>query len=169
MFSYYKFCSICFVNYFTREYGTWNRQVFEQCSHANKMLGFVKWNTRHIQSTMANLIRSIYLTIVKPHLGYATQVWVPQSIYLISNLEKIQRRATKYILKLPFSCCQSYEKRLKTLSLLPISYWHEYLGMLLFFKITRGLVNIEPTIVPIARSTRYTIVCQYSRYQIPFT
>ena len=118
---------------------------------------------------MANLIRSIYLTIVKPHLGYATQVWVPQSIYLISNLEKIQRRATKYILKLPFSCCQSYEKRLKTLSLLPISYWHKYLGMLLFFKITRGLVNIEPTIVPIARSTRHAIVCQYSRYQIPFT
>ena len=106
---------------------------------------------------MANLIRSIYLTIVKPHLGYATQVWVPQSIYLISNLEKIQRRATKYILKLPFTCCQSYEKRLKTLSLLPISYWHEYLGILLFFKITRGLVNIEPTIVLIARSTRLPI------------
>ena len=52
--------------------------------------------------------------------------------------------------------------------LLPISYWHEYLGMLLFFKITRGLVNIEPTIVPIARSTRHTIVCQYIRYQILF-
>ena len=134
-----------------------------QCSvHANKLHGFVKRFTCHIQST--DVRRSIYLTIVKPHLGYATQVWVPQSIYLISNLEKIQRRATKYILKLPFSCCQSYEKRLKTLSLLPISYWHEYLGMLLFFKITRGLVNIEPTIVPIARSTRHTIVCQYSRY-----
>ena len=141
---------------------TWNRRVSEQCSRANKMLGFVKRNARHMQSTIVR--RLIDLIIVRPHLGYATQGWAPQSIYFISNLEKIWRRATKYILKLPFSCCQSYEKRLKTLSLLPISYWHEYLDMLLFFKITHGLVDIDPTIVPITHSTRHTIVCQYSCY-----
>ena len=95
---------------------TWNRQVSERCSRARKLLGFVKRNTRHIQST--NVRRSIYLTIVRPHLGYAAQVWAPRSIYLISNLGKIQRRATKYFLKIPFSCCQSYEQRLKTLPLL---------------------------------------------------
>ena len=62
--------------------------------------------------------------------------------------------------------CQSYEQRLKAFSLLPISYWHEYLDMLLFSKITHGLVDIDPKIAPIARSTRHTIVCQYSCYQI---
>ena len=66
---------------------TWNRRVSEQCSRANKMLGFVKRNARHMQSTIVR--RLIDLIIVRPHLGYATQGWAPQSIYFISNLEKI--------------------------------------------------------------------------------
>ena len=132
------------------------------------MLGFVKWNMCHIKST--NVRRSIYFTMVRPQLSYATQVWAPQSIYLILNLEKIQRQATRYILKLPFSCCQSYEQRLKTLSLLPISYWHEYLDMLLFFKITHSLVDIDLTIVPSACSTRHTWLSAntaLTKYSVP--
>ena len=41
--------------------------------------------------------------------------------------------------------------------------------MLLFFKITRGLVNIEPTIVPIARSTRHTMSANtaVTKYPLP--
>ena len=96
-------------------------------------------------------------------------IYFTKIFYLISSLEKIQRWVTKCILKLPFSCCQSCEQQLKTLSLLPISYWHEYLDMLLFFKITHGLVDIDPTVVPITHSTRHTIVCQYSCYKIVCT
>ena len=119
----------------------------------------------HIKRT--NVRKSIYFTMVRPHLSYATQVWAPQSIYLILNLEKIQRQATRYILKLPFSCCQSYEQQLKTLSLLPISYWHEYLDMLLFFKITHSLVDIKPYNCSYCLFCKtHMIVCQYSSYQI---
>lgn len=46
---------------------TWNCQVLEQCSRANKLLGFAKRNTRHKQNTSVR--RSIYLTILRPHLG----------------------------------------------------------------------------------------------------
>jgi hypothetical protein len=45
---------------------------------------------------------TLYLAIVRPHLGYATQVWSPQSIDLIRRVERVQRRATKVILNLPF-------------------------------------------------------------------
>ena len=41
--------------------------------------------------------------------------------------ERIQRRATKYILSLPFLCEESYEDRLIKLALVPVSYWHECL------------------------------------------
>ena len=47
----------------------------------------VKRNARHMQSTIVR--RLIDLIIVRPHLGYATQGWAPQSIYFISNLEKV--------------------------------------------------------------------------------
>ena len=56
--------------------------------------------------------RVIYLTLVRSHLGYATQVWAPQSKELIPKTERIQRRDTKYILNLPFLCEESYKDRL---------------------------------------------------------
>ena len=74
----------------------WNNQVVEQSSRANKLLGYIRQNAQFIQNTSAR--RALYLTLVRPHLGYATQIWLPQSINLIARLEKVQRCATKFIL-----------------------------------------------------------------------
>ena len=101
--------------------------------------------------------RSVYPNLVRPLFGYATQIWAPQSIKLITRIERTQRRATKYVLKLPFSCTISYMDRLKSLDLLPLTFWHEYLDMVFFyFKIIHGLVSVDPSIVPKARITRPT-------------
>ena len=100
--------------------------------------------------------RSVYLNLVRPLFGYATQIWAPQSIKLIT-IERTRRRATKYVLKLPSSCTISYMDRLKSLDLLPLTFWHEYLDMVFFyFKIIHGLVSVDPSIVPNARITRPT-------------
>ena len=80
---------------------TWYKQVNEQSSRANKLLGYLKKNTRFILRTEVR--RTLYLALVRPHLGYATQIWAPQSIELIVKLERVQRRTTKFMLKLPFN------------------------------------------------------------------
>ena len=59
------------------------KQVTEQCVKANELLGFVRRASRYIQSTQTR--RTLYLYIVRCHLGYATQVWSPQSIGLTKN------------------------------------------------------------------------------------
>ena len=41
---------------------------------------------------------------------------------LIRHTERVQRRATKYILALLFLCTRAYRERLKLLTLLPICY-----------------------------------------------
>ncbi len=92
---------------------------------------------------------------MRPHLGYATQTWSPQSVLLIQQIERTQRRATKFILELPFSSTTEYKTRLQTLSLLPICYWHEYMDLVLFYKIVNGLVKIKP-LIPAIRTTRPT-------------
>ena len=96
---------------------------------SSRLLGYVRRNTRLVKSITVR--RSAYLNLVRSHLGYAKQVWIPQSIDLIRKLERVQRRATKYILDLPFICDQTetYRDRLTKLNLLPISYWHEFLDM----------------------------------------
>ena len=101
-----------------------------------KLLGYLKRNTRFILRT--EVLLTLYLALVRPHLGYATKIWGPQSIELIVKLELIQRRATNFILKLPelaYSSNVSYKSRLQTLNLIPICYWHELLDLTFFFQI----------------------------------
>ena len=112
---------------------TWYKQVYEQSSRDHKLLGYLKGNTRFILRTDER--RTLYLALVRPHLGYSTQIWAPQSIELIVKLERIQRRATKFILKLPYSSNISYKSRLQTLNLIPICYWHKLLDLTFFFQI----------------------------------
>ena len=115
----------------------------------------VKGKRKNI-SKSTDVRRSVYLNLVRPLFGYATQIWAPQSIKLIT-IKRTQRRATKYVLKLPFSCTNSYVDRLKSLDLLPLTFWQEYLDMVFFyFKIIHGLESVDPSIVPNARITRPT-------------
>ena len=123
---------------------TWNKQVNAQCAKASRLVKSI------------TVRRSAYLTLVRSHLGYATQIWTPQSIDLIRKLERVQRRATKYILDLPFICDQTYEDRLMNLNLLPISYWHEFLDMLFFFKVVTGKFRVSPSVIPQVLVTRTT-------------
>ena len=75
--------------------------------------------------------QTLYLALVRSHYGYGSPIWAPQTIELISMLERTQRRATKYILNLAFLTNIDYNTRLQSLHLLPISYWLEHLDMTL--------------------------------------
>ena len=106
---------------------------------------------------------TMYLALVRPHLGYATQVWCPQSIKLMKSIERVQRRATKYILMLPFQTDWSYQDRLIQCNLLPISYWHEMMDLTFLYKATNGFIDIDRSILPtIRRSARVTRSCHTS-------
>ena len=131
---------------------TWNKQVNEQSTKANKLLGYIRRSSLYIHNTAVR--RTLYLALVRPHLGYATQTWAPQSVELLKQVERTQRRATKFILELPFSSTMDYTTRLQVLSLVPICYWHEYLDMVLFYKITHGLVHINASLLPTIRTSR---------------
>ena len=125
---------------------TWTKHVLERCTKANKLLGFVRRSGREITNTRTR--RTLYLSVVRPVLAYASQVWSPQSIGLIKRTERIQRRASKFILNLPFMCSESYRDRLITLELMPLSYWHEYMDLVFFYKAINGLVVISEDVLP---------------------
>ena len=147
---------------------TWSKQVFEQSRRANKLLGYIRRNTGFMRITEVR--RSVYHTLVGPLFGYATQIWAPQSIELITRIERTQKRVTTYILKLPFSCTISYMNRLKSLDLLPLTFWHEYLDMVFCFKIIHGLVSVRSITRPTRSSSSGVIKfvepkCQTATYQ----
>ena len=145
----------------------WNKQVNQQYSRANKELSYIRRNTRTIHNTTTR--RTIYLALVRSHLSYATKVWTPQSVELLLKVERTQRRATKYILNLPFTCSIDYTFRLQALHLLPICYWHEDLDMVHFSKVTHGLTNssfvLRKKTTRNTRTSNNTNTAKYGKFQ----
>ena len=115
------------------------------------MLGFVKRSSYDIHNQPVR--KMLYLTLVRNQLAYGSQVWAPQTVNNILTLECIQRRATKFILSLPYHTDVSYKERLKIIDFLPITYWHEYLDLVHLFKCV--ISNPDPNI-SIKASVRQT-------------
>ena len=134
---------------------TWSKHILDRCARANKLLGFIKRCSGEISD--ARTRRTLYLSLVRSVFGYSSQVWSPQTVTLIQRMERVQRRATKYILNLPYLCSETYRERLVSLGLLPLSYWHEYLDLVFFFKAVNGLVDVSHDVLPeVMSQTRTT-------------
>ena len=85
---------------------TWSKQVDHLCNKATKMMGYDRRSTLNIKDTTVRL--GLYLCLVRSKLCYRSQIWAPQSVTSIKRVERLQRRATKYVLNLPFRCDTSY-------------------------------------------------------------
>ena len=83
---------------------------------ANRMLGFLRRSAFETHDHRARKL--LYLSLVRSNLAYRSQVWVTQAVYLILDIERIQRRATKFTLSLPYRSVVSYEPRLLKIGLL---------------------------------------------------
>ena len=73
---------------------TWNKQVNEQCAKASMLMRYVRRDARLVKSITVR--RSVYLTLVRSHLGYATQVWTPQSTINRSDSKARARPEARY-------------------------------------------------------------------------
>ena len=81
------------------------------------------------------LKRSLYISLVRSHLVYCSQVWRPLLVKDSAVLEKIQRRASKFILGYPRE--MDYKDRLINLNILPISLYLEVQDILFFIKLLK--------------------------------
>ena len=113
------------------------------------MLGFIKRSTRTIKNCKAR--RTLYITLVRSQMRYATQVWSPQIIDLIARLERT-KTCFQIHFRSTFLCESGYTQRLIDLVFLPLSYWHEYLDMLFFYKANCGphcgIMCLSDAVVP---------------------
>ena len=72
-------------------------------------------------------------------------MWRPQLIKDITLLERIQRRATKYILN---DYTSTYKFRLEQLNLLPLMYIYEINDLMFLIKSLKSTLKLE-TILPL--------------------
>ena len=99
-------------------------------SKAYKTLGLVR---RTFNSSIPPLTKvKLYVSLIRSQLMYCSPIWRPYLVKDISNLEHLQRRATKYILN---DYISDYKTRLFKLELLPLVYTFE-LSDIMFFIIS---------------------------------
>ena len=69
--------------------------VYHVCSKAYRSLNLIR---RTISTNSpVNLKKQLYISLVRSHLCYCSQIWRPNLIKDITNIERIQRKATKFI------------------------------------------------------------------------
>ena len=83
------------------------------------------------------LKKQLYISLVRSHLSYCSQVCKPQYVKDISCLERIQRSA-KYILN---DYTTDYKLRFQTLHLLPIALWLDLHDLLFLVKCLQDQKN----------------------------
>ena len=107
----------------------WESHITFISSKAYKKLGLLRRTFSSAVSIWAK--RSLYLTLVRSQLVYCSQIWRPSFVKDISSLERIQRRATKFILG---DYTSSYKSRLLSLQLLPLMMVYELYDISFFLK-----------------------------------
>ena len=116
---------------------SFSNHISEKVNKANKIMGLIR---RTFVALDKASFKPLYMSLVRPILEYANQVWSPYLIKDIVALENVQRRATRM---LPGMKDKPYEERLKELGLPSLAYKRSRGDMIETFKIVKGLYDEE--------------------------
>ena len=115
----------------------WKSHINSVVSKANRVLGTL---LKTFMSRDASLWRLLYISLVRPHLEFASTVWNPYLKGDIEALEKVQRRATR----IPASMrTLEYEERLKIRDLTTLKERRERGDIIQMYKTMNGLEDIQ--------------------------
>jgi len=77
---------------------SWELHIQSITAKVNKLLGLLKWTCPLLKDVSVR--RTLYLSLVRSQLSYATHVWLQAQVGLKAKIERVQRRATRWILHL---------------------------------------------------------------------
>ena len=73
---------------------TWAKHINQTAMKSNKMLGLLRRNLGTCTQSTKDIA---YKTLVRPRLEYCSAIWDPHQKVHIDNLEKVQRRAARFV------------------------------------------------------------------------
>ena len=113
---------------------TFTAQINKVIAKASQRAG---WILRTFRNRSPELLRTLWRSLVEPHLDYCSQLWSPADSTLINSLEAPLRAYSKRIYG---AAGLSYWGRLKLLKLSSTQRRHDRYKILYCFKILNGLV-----------------------------
>lgn len=104
---------------------------------ANSRLGLIKRNFKNLDP---EIFLPIYKTLIRPLLEYCSPIWNPSIKEDISEIEKVQRRATKLVSGLRD---KTYSERLIELNLNTLIFRRKRTDLIQVFRIMKGFDKVQ--------------------------
>ena len=128
---------------------SWSSHIQGVCNKARKILGLLY--RRYYQYSDSRTLCKLYLSLVRPHLDYAAQIWDPHLQCDINSLESVQRFALKVCSK---QWDAGYNELLDMFRLPSLQNRRLYIKLCYLFKIVHGLCYFPPDVV--VQNTNFT-------------
>ena len=120
----------------------WNSQITKTTKKANSTLAFLR---RNLRSFPLDCRKSAYTTLVRSLLDYESIIWYPYLKQDIDKLERVQRKAARFITgdyKTREEGCVT--RMLETLELSSLEQRRSFNRLVFMYKVVEGLVPAIP-------------------------
>ena len=125
---------------------SWTPQVISVCSRAAKKIGLL----RRFRNRLSNLsTQFLYTTSIRPILEYASTAWCSLSQKDDEQLERIQRRAARLIVKEIPRSDTPHDLLLARSELTPLESRRKFIRAVMAYKIVH--LSLPPHLVPLAQ------------------
>ena len=116
---------------------SWNPHIDHVVSKANRMFCLIKRTCKGLDDPRT--LCTLYCSLVRSYLEYCSVVWSPYTKRNTDKLERVQRRATKFILKTD----DPYEIRLKKLNLMSLEKRRSLTDVTFLHNVLNGNIDID--------------------------
>ena len=117
---------------------TWTDHIKQICSKARRLVGLLF--RQFYNYADPSTIRILYLTLIRPNLEYASEVWDPYLIRDRRLLENVQKFACKVCLK---SWQTEYDEMLETLRIPQLETRRKALRLCQLYKLIENHANLQ--------------------------
>ena len=128
----------------------WNSHVDLSATKASQTLGFIK---RNLKGCPEELKRLAYVSLVRSSMEYASVIWDPYEGVDEGRLEKVQRRAVRWI-KNDYNWKHSVTDMMAQLKLEPLDFRRRINRLTFMYKIVNSKVAVQPERINLIYKTR---------------
>ena len=128
---------LCFISKFRRN-SDWSPHIDFITSKASNTLSFLRRNLRSCPQSLRELA---YISLVRSKLDYAAATWDPYQVGHTQNIERIQRRAARFVCN-NYSYYSSVTSMISTLGWTDLASRRKDLRLALFYKTVFGLLAV---------------------------
>ena len=143
---------------------TWSEHISGICNKAKQILGLIY--RQFYNHSSPSTVKQLYLSLVRPHLEYACQLWDPYTQNDVNKLESVQKFALKLV---SHRWDAGYEELTRLVNVPMLSERRLHLKLVQVYKILHGLCDFPDDILQIqlAHSSRLaraqTLHCPFAR------